>query len=495
MGLLNALGEILIAILGGTLQLFVEIADHIGKKNHDQKATFGKKRNVISYARSASFYIGDDAIDQHTAMNSAIIIGRTGASKSASVYKPSLLQAPVPKIQFDDPASMSYVVLDPASELEADCAGWNQKQGYTTDVINFSNVSTSSVSWNPIAGLTDSEVTRFASEYIEIALRTSGTSDPFWGISAGRVLRLAINILRAFSERYTNLYNARYIVQVMSGNREKLDLLMASSSISVDLFNEYESIINMGSKLLSSVIATTLSSLELFSDSQVAIVTSSTTLKMEEYRSQSKILFVQTKVMDQEFVSILNTLLFSSFFSNCMSDIPSKDQNTIAFMIDECSSLRMKPSLFPLACSNLRKHKSYGVFGFQSLAQIEELYGKQNAKTISQNVGTKLFFPHQDLSTSEEISRMLGRYTHEDEQGRKDTRNLLNADEVSFLEHKNGALLFSGSERGILLKAIRPYYKSRKLVQRSKIETEEREYISALMPELLPIDDLIKASL
>ncbi len=491
MGLINALGEILISIVGGILQLFVELAELIGKKDHKQKATFGKKQKVTSYSKKASLYIGNDAIDPLIANNSAIIIGRTGAGKSAAVYKPSLLQTPAPKIEPEDAASFSFIVLDPAGELERDCGGYNHDKGYETDILSFSDAKKSTVSWNPIEGLSDSEVSRFAGEYIETALSTSKSNDLFWGISATRNLRLAINIVRLFPG-YTNLYNARYIVQLMSANSEELDVLMSLPIVPEEVFSEYASIVGMGDKLKSSITATTLASLELFSDPEIAKITSTSTLDMEAYREKSKILFVQTPVMNQEHVAILNTMLFSRFFSYCMSAIPEDVQNSIAFMIDECSSLRMKSSLLPLAVSNLRKHRAFGVFGFQSLAQIREMYGNEHAQSITQNVGTKLFFPQQDLTTSDELSRILGRYDWKDDEGRMHTRNLLNPDEVSFLERKNGALLFSGNERGILLKNVRHWYKNRRLVNRSKIECPERDSVEANMPALLPIENIIK---
>ena len=175
MGLINAIGELLKAILGGALQLLIEIVDAIGKKSHDYRAGFGDRKKVISYAKHSSLYIGDDAIDPHITLTSALLIGRTGSGKSTKVYHTSLLQTPAPKVNENDAASMSYIVLDPASELERDTAAWNAHQGYCTEVINFSDASRSSVSWNPISGLTDSGVTRFAAEYIETALRNSNS--------------------------------------------------------------------------------------------------------------------------------------------------------------------------------------------------------------------------------------------------------------------------------------------------------------------------------
>ncbi|MCR9171548.1 MAG: type IV secretory system conjugative DNA transfer family protein [bacterium] len=491
MGFMNALGEIVVAIVGGILQLFVELASVIGKKDHSQKATFGDKKSVLSHSKSASVYIGDDAIDPMIAMNSSIILGRTGSGKSAMVYKPSLLQTPSPKIEEGDSASMSYVVLDPAGELERDTGGYNHEKGYHIDILSFSDAKKSTAAWNPIEGLSDSEVSRFATEYIETALKASKVNDPFWPISASRVTRLVINVVRLFPG-YANLYNARYVVQLMSSNAEELDVLMSLPVVPEELFNEYASIVGMGDKLKTSVLATTLAALEIFSDPEIAKITSSSTLNMEAYREQSNILYVQTPVMDQEHAAILNTMLFSRFFSYCMSASPEDHQNSIAFLIDECSSLRMRPSLLPLAVSNLRKYRSFGVFGFQSAAQIRELYGQEHAQTILQNAGTKLFFPGQDLSTSEELSRLLGRYDWKDEEGRIHSRNLLNPDEISFLKKKNGALLFSGNERGIVLSNIRPWYKNRRLVKRSKIESKERDPVDAHMPSLLPITDIIK---
>lgn len=491
MSLIHAIGEIIASILGGVLQLFVELADVIGNKSHDYQAEFGKKNRVMTHSKQASLYIGNDAINQHIAMNSALLIGKTGSGKSTKVYHPSLLQTPPPKIKKSDTASMSYIVLDPASELGRDTIGYNEDRGYVIDIINFSEASQSTVSWNPLEGLSESGITRFASEYIETSLRNSNSNDPFWGLSAQRVLAFAIRLCRIFGTQYTNLFNARFIVQLMSGDREELDHLVSLSVIPKTLFEEYVSIINMGVKLLGSVLATTLASLELFSDPNIARVTSRTTLDMNRYRDQSRILFVQTKVMDQEYVAILNTLLFSSFFSFAMAKIPSQEQNTIAFFMDECSSLvGMKPSLMSLASSNLRKYHSFFVGGFQSLSQMEDLYGRQNARTITQNAGSTLYFNHQDLASSQEISKMLGRYSYL-EDDKKHHRELLTVDEVSFSKHREGGLLFSGSERGIILKYIKPFFKDRTLLKRSKMKSKEREYINNSVPVLLPIKQLI----
>ena len=490
-GLINAIGEIISAIVSGLFQGLIEIADAIGKKNHDKSATFGREKKVFSYSSGSSLYIGTRAINPKVALNSALIIGRTGSGKSTKVYKPSLLETPPPKIEPNHSASMSYVVLDPSGELERDTAGYNHGRGYLIETINFSDASASTVSWNPIAQLTHSGVNRFASEFIETSLRNSNSNDPFWGLSASRVIAFSIHLLRQFGEVYTNLYNVRYVVQSLSGDREKLDLLLSLPTISNDLFERYVSIVNMGSKLLSSVLATTLASLEIFEDPEVVKVTSSSSLNMVSLRELSTILYVQTPVMNQEYVSVLNTLLFSSFFSHCMSTIPDDQQNTVAFFIDECSSLRMKPSLLPLACSNLRKHRAYGVFGFQSIAQIEELYGRVNARTIRQNVGTTLYMPHQDLESSKEISEMLGSYTYMEKEA-KHERKLLTTDEVSFLKHQEGGILFSGSERGILLKNITPYYKHRKQRKRSQVVAPDLEHLESGMPPILPIDHIIK---
>lgn len=491
--LINALFEIISSILTGGFNAIIELINLIGKKDHDLIADYGKTKKIkASWFTPKSLYIGGLAISPSIALTSAVIVGKTGAGKSSKIFIPSLLNSPLPKLTKKDSASMSYIVLDPKGEIGDMTAGYNEKKGYQCEYLNFFESDKSTLTWNPLDGLSGTDINRFATEFVETSLRTKNSSDPFWAISASRVVEFSIELLQHFGKQYTNLYNVRYVVELLSGDRKELDELMTLESITEVLFNQYSSVVNMGDKLLGSVLATTLASLSIFKNPSIAKITAKTNFTFKTLREKSSIIYIQTSVMNQEYVSVLNSLFFSSLFRYTMSNLPKKRDNTLAYFIDECSSLRMKPSLIPLATSMLRGYKSYGVFGFQSLSQIEETMGSENMRTVLQNAGTKLFFPGQDNYSSQEISQLLGKYTYQTETGSKHHRELMTLDEVSFCS-PNGGILFSGNQRGIHLKKVKPYFKSFRLKSRANQPVQKRKPLNLNLPQLLPIKELIKA--
>lgn len=494
-GIIDVIGSLIAELAKGTLGVFGEIINSFLDKDHSLKAEFGKARNVL-HKKHTGIAIGNEAISLEQSLTGGLIIGKTGSGKTTKVYKQILYRTPRAKILESDFASFSYICLDPKGEIFRDCGASLVDKGYDIEIINFVDVSKSTHAWNPLAGLKDHEVNRFASEYIEATLKgSSSKSDPFWSISASRMLSFVIDLLRQF-DTHVNLTNARYLLEILAGQPEKIDQLLSLEHIPDRLFDQYMALQNMGDKVLQSVLSTALASLQYFNDPNIVGTTSTSTLDMSSYRKKSKVLFVQNPPMAQEYVSGLNSLLFSAWFNSIMTELPEegdKGDNTIVFLIDECPSLEgLKPSLIPTASSLLRQYNAYGVFGFQSFFQAERMLGKEGSKTLSQNVGSTLFLPGQDLETSKEISECLSRYSYTDQSGAEKTRPLLTHDQVTFLDgNPNGGILFSGQERGILLKNIVPFYKIPAFKKWSQKPIPELTYLQHSTTSLFPIDSIL----
>jgi type IV secretory pathway TraG/TraD family ATPase VirD4 len=318
------------------------------------------------------------------------------------------------------------------------------------------------------------------------------SSDPFWNLSATRILTWGTNTVRQFEPIYHTLSNVLYVIQKLSGEQEEIDALMGMKTTSKWLYESYCSIVNMGENVLPSVLATVIASLQLFNDPNISATTSINTLDMTSYRTKPKILFIQNKIMNQEYVSGLNSLLFMAWFSETINSLPKEGEHTLVYLIDECSSLKMKKSILPLASSNLRKHNSYGIYGYQSFAQVEQMLGREGATTLKQNTGTIFYLPNQDLHTAQDISRQLGKYTYQDENGTFREPELLTSDQVSYLEKGIGGILFSGNQRGILLKNTLPFYKIKKYLKWSKESIEPLEKLKTEIIPVLPIQEIIQ---
>jgi type IV secretory pathway TraG/TraD family ATPase VirD4 len=124
------------------------------------------------------------------------------------------------------------------------------------------------------------------------------------------------------------------------------------------------------------------------------------------------------------------------------------------------------------------------------MEQLVHTYGKSEASTIvNGGCSSRIFFPGLSLQTCEELERTLGRSTirymesgthklgEETDTARDMTagRSLLMADEIRTMEDDQG-LFIHGNKRPVMLK-IKPYYKRRGLLRKSKMKPLERRYL------------------
>ena len=75
-------------------------------------------------------------------------------------------------------------------------------------------------------------------------------------------------------------------------------------------------------------------------------------------------------------------------------------------IIDELASLNKLPSL-QSALTRARKYQIKTVFGYQQQSQLQELYGKEGAETITGNPSTKIFFRTGDATPPKAVSAVL----------------------------------------------------------------------------------------
>ena len=217
---------------------------------------------------------------------------------------------------------------------------------------------------------------------------------------------------------------------------------------------------------------------------------------MASYRTSNKILFIQNDIMSQSYLTNLNSLFLKRWFSFITEQgVPSKDKHIISFLIDEASSLKMSDKQFiPFVVSQIRKYRCYGIWGFQSFAQVQNLYGKEGAETLKHNTGTVFYLGNQDLETGRAISQALGKYSYRKDD-RKLTREVLTPQEAMYLKGaEHGGILVSGHQPPMIIKTIAPHYKHRKFQSWLYQEAPKISSKAHNMPPLLPLKELITES-
>lgn len=477
--------ETIINIVG---DLFGFLFDALGKwlsKDHRYKGRFGKTRRVLKRRHKQNgIAIGQDCISLKESLNGGMmLIGSTGVGKSSKIFKMQMLG-----ITSNSP---SFVNLDVAGDIREDCYHATVASGHSEEILNFSDASKSTITWNPLDAIAYDMVNRFANDFVAINMGAE-PKDPIWSLMSSTLIGIIIRLLKSIGIKdYINLYNARFLIKTLQSEPAKIDALVAKYGDET-LFLDYRAFVSNEEKFLNSVLSNTLASLQQWEDPNVIKTTSTSTLDMSSYHTEKKILYLQNEVMSQSYLASLNSLFFMAWFSFITSEgIPDKEDNIIAFGIDEASSLKMKKDILPLAVSQIRKYKSYGVFGYQSFSQVQDLLGFQGAETLRQNTGTVLYLGNQDLDTGTQISRSLGRYSYE-EDGVQKVREILTPEEAMHLDNcKSGGILFSGQNRPMRLKRIKAFYeipKYRKIVEQATPPIEEMYH---QMPPLLPIDELV----
>jgi type IV secretion system protein VirD4 len=420
------------------------------------KAEFDPEQQTLSIYNEGFCVDGKRSLSLKDSFRHAVIVGKSGIGKSTSTFIPSLLTMHT--------SGSSLVIHDPSDELRKVCAGHLKQQGYKVLVLDFSNADRS-IGFNPLAKIKDaSDVNKIASMLVRTSLKQK---DPFWDGSAEQLVKMAISLTLKMQEEYRNLANVLRIIKLMGADPKKVDTLMAEYADD-SLFVDYKAFLANDTKVVSGVIATATTALSIFTDENVALVTSEDTFDFGSLRKKRIALFIQNKISDQQYYNVLISLWFELLFRSLMDKQPKPGEKSIYLLIDEAASGLRMPSLSN-TIANLRKYSVGILLGLQSVEQLKETYGENDATTILSNCFLQMYFSGQSHGTAKMLSEVLGRYNYEDEKGNANLiRNLMEANEIRMMS-KNNAIVLVGSEKPILAN-LAPYYERWWLRMRADIK-------------------------
>jgi type IV secretory pathway TraG/TraD family ATPase VirD4 len=199
-------------------------------------------------------------------------------------------------------------------------------------------------------------------------------------------------------------------------------------------------------------------SLRIFTDDEVARVSSFDSVSFSELRKTPTVLYIHNSVGDQRYFSTLNAIFFEQLYSFLLSELPHKEALDVFFVLEEASSLYIP--LLPLALANLRKYRSGTIVCTQSPSQLKTLYGN-DFQNIVTNCQTKIYLAGQtDPDVLHHLETLGGKYVSTDKKGIDRITHLISADEIRLLE-KNRSLIVS-SNNPLIKGRVSPYYESAK---------------------------------
>ncbi len=381
----------------------------------------------------------------------------TGGGKTTRFVIPNILQC-----------HGSVVVTDPSGEIFQRTSGHMADRGYLIQSLRPADLS-HSLRFNPLARFrAATDCKRLAT----ILARNNTGSDPFWTTGAVHILYLALRALTAsVDERLIHLGNARMLLNRFGTGGKAIGAFMRGRLDDL-AFGEYQAFLAQDEKVVSGVLSTARTALDLWSDPDVIRFTAAHSVSIEALREQKTILYLTVPEDQIRYFAILLNLIYSACFEFCLR----QSGQPVFFFLDEFASLGTIDN-FPSIVTTLRKRRCSISIIIQELAQLTANYGPHDGRSIfSGGVANKLFFSGLDLEAATYLELVLGRSTAQEkvwEEG-KDTgrwltegKPLMTADRIRMMNAQE-AILISGSHPPALLH-MPPYFQNRKMRQQTGI--------------------------
>jgi len=358
----------------------------------------------------------------------------------------------------------SMFVLDVSGELEKTCRKHLESVGFTCSRLDFTNPSNSDT-YNPLkrATLTANGIQELAELLICPEAKPQKT---FWeqsSISLVETLLMGLLSKKQKDESKKNLlglYNLLNLIAVKP--KEAIDFL--EQNLDESHFMEFASFMGMEPKLKSNILASAKAPLSKLKSKVIQELTSTDTLDLRSLRTQKKVLFLRLEEGKEQYYRFLLSI-FNTQFVEMALEMPFTDQEykPIYMFWDEFPSFTV--SQFPQMVSVLRKRKIALLIFVQEISQIENLYGKNNTKTILANMQSQVYFGNLRMEQALLIEKQLSTKT-EEVNGVLRAMPLMRADEIVGM--KPFQCLYINGLHSIILK-VKPWFKNSRLRKRANV--------------------------
>lgn len=404
------------------------------RKLPDGSETLNKKEGFIL---SKKHYLGTD-LKKVKLNKNILVVGGSGAGKSACFVKPNILQR-----------LGSYVITDPKGELYRETSNYLRQNGYNVKVLNLINTDYSD-RYNPLAHIKEHSDVDIIAQTIVMGGENDGkSSDPFWDNTAKMLLKACIYyVISVLPVEKQNLSSCLNIVRSGGSDETIFDKLFVDE-LKPDHpgRKEYESIRLGADKTKQSIAISLVSKLSHFDTPAMMKVTTTNDFDFSALGKEKTAIYVITPP-DTDTYDYILTVFFGQLLQRLFSDAGKLNgtlPQPVYLLLDEFANIGQIPAFD----KKLSTTRSYGIsisIIVQSLDQIESIY-KNTYENIIGNCDTQIFLGSQSIKTCEYFSKSLGQKTIKftSKSVSKDKKGM-EQQGVSFSEQRQGRELMTVDE-------------------------------------------------
>lgn len=399
---------------------------NVGEKDEKGYARWAKEKEMKNSSKVVKVSIADENANAAGVVlindgkdmwvddseNHTYVIGATGSGKTTTLVDPQVYSLAKHK--------ESMVITDPKGEIYKQHSNLLRARGYNIIVLNFREPQKGNC-WNPLAlpyqlykkGNIDKAVELVDDVALNI-LQDKKAQDPFWEKSASDYFAgVTLGLFEDAKEEEINLNSINYVTTVgeekfATSNyiKEYFNLKGESSTPYVFASNT----INSPTETKGGILSVFRQKIRLFSSrEQLSEMLSRSDFDMREIGKKPTAVFMvihDEKTTYHALATIFIKQCYETLIDvaqECGGKLPVRTN----FILDEFANMPPLKDVTTMVTA-ARSRAIRFTFIIQNFAQLNDVYGKDDAETIRGNCGNLIYLLTTELAALEEISKLCG---------------------------------------------------------------------------------------
>ena len=345
--------------------------------------------------------------------NHTLVIGVTGAGKTTAVVDPLIYSL--------CKHSESMVITDPKGEIYKNHAELLKARGYKIVVLNFRDPARGNA-WNPLTlpyrlykdGNIDKAVELVDDVALNI-LQDKKAQDPFWEKSASDYFSgCALGLLEDAKEEQVNLNSISYMTttgeEKFGANSTYIKEYFTMKGESSSPYVFASNTINSPTETRGGILSVFRQKIRLFaSREQLSEMLAYSDFNMRDIGKEKTAVFMiihDEKTTYHALATIFIKQCYETLIDvaqECGGKLPFRTN----FILDEFANMPPLKDVTTMVTA-ARSRAIRFTFIIQNFAQLNDVYGKEDAETIRSNCGNLMYLLTTELAALEEISKLCG---------------------------------------------------------------------------------------
>ena len=344
--------------------------------------------------------------------NHTLVIGATGSGKTTCLVNPLVYSLVKSK--------ESMIITDPKGEIYKMHGNLLRARGYNIIVLNFREPQKGNC-WNPLslpyqlykAGNTD-KATELVDDVALNILQDKKAQDPFWEKSASDYFAgVTLGLFEDAKEEEVNLNSINYVTTIGEEKCPPSNYIKEYFTMKGEASTPYvfaSNTINSPTETKGGILAVFRQKIRLFSSrEQLSEMLSRSDFNMRDIGKKPTAVFMvihDEKTTYHALATIFIKQCYETLIDvaqECGGKLPVRTN----FILDEFANMPPLKDVTTMVTA-ARSRAIRFTFIIQNFAQLNDVYGKEDAETIRSNCGNLIYLLTTELAALEEISKLCG---------------------------------------------------------------------------------------